>query len=189
MSARPPAGNSPPGSGMTADPALALLRGGMVPALVTGGVLVIVAGFAEGRAMAGAALGAAVVYVVMSAGPLVMRVTRQWSPPAVMAASLITYGAVVLLLGVAYIALERVTWVSASHFGIALIVGCLAWTVGAWRAVWRVRLLAFGDVETVSGEVEAGAGEAEAGAGEAEPGVGGAPAGADEGSGAAGQRG
>jgi ATP synthase protein I len=181
---------------VTADPALALLRGGLVPALATGGVLVIVAGFAEGRAMAGAALGTAVVCVVMSAGPLVMRGTRRWSPPAVMAVSLITYGAVVLLLGVAYIVLERATWVSASHFGIALIVGCLAWTVGAWRAVWRVRLLAFGDVVTVSGEAEAGVGEAEAGVGEAEAGVGeaeagvgGAPGGADGRGGAAGQRG
>jgi hypothetical protein len=174
---------------MTADPALTLLRGGMVPALVTEGVLVIVAGFAGGRAMAGAALGAAVVCGVMSAGPLVMRGTRRWSPPAVMAASLITYGAVVFLLGVAYIALERVTWVSASHFGIALIVGCLAWTVGAWRAAWRVRLLAFGDVEPGVGDVETGVGEVEPGVGEVEPGVGEAPAGADEGSGAAGQRG
>jgi ATP synthase protein I len=174
---------------MTADPALALLRGGMVPALVAGGVLVIVARFAGGRAMAGAALGSVVVCLVMSAGPLVMRGTRRRSPPVVMAASLITYGVVMLLLGVAYIALGRVTWVSASHFGIALIVGCLAWTAGAWRAAWRVRLLAFGDVVTVFGGAEAGVDGVEAGLGGAAASLGRASAGADETGGAAGQRG
>jgi hypothetical protein len=129
----------------TADPALALLRGGALPALVTGAVLVVAVAFAGARASAGAALGAAVVCVAMSAGPMVMKAGRQWSPPAVMAVSLLTYGAVVVILGVVYLALGRVAWVSSGHLGVALIACATAWSAGELWAARRLRVLAFGD--------------------------------------------
>jgi hypothetical protein len=129
----------------TADPALALLRGGALPALVTGAVVIATVAFAGARASAGAALGAAVVCVAMSAGPMVMKVGRHWSPPAVMAASLITYGTVVVILGVVYLALGRVAWLSPGHLGVALIACATAWSAGELWAARRLRLLAFGD--------------------------------------------
>jgi hypothetical protein len=129
----------------TADPALALLRGGALPALVTGAVLAVAVAFAGARASAGAALGAALVCLAMSAGPMVMKAGRQWSPPAVMAVSLITYGAVVVILGVVYLALGRVAWVSSGHLGVALIACAVAWSAGELWAARRLRLLAFGD--------------------------------------------
>jgi hypothetical protein len=129
----------------TADPALALLRGGALPALITGAVLAVAVAFSGARASVGALLGAAVVCLAMSAGPLVMKAGRQWSPPAVMAVSLLTYGAVVVILGVVYLALGRVAWVSSGHLGVALIACAAAWSAGELWAARGLRLLAFGD--------------------------------------------
>ena len=137
-------GGAPAAAPATPDPALALLRGGAVPALVVGAVLAVGLAFAGPSAAVGAVVGTVVTCLAMSAGPLVMRGTRRWSPPAVMAVSLLTYGVVVAVLGVVYLALSRVAWVSAGHLGVALIVCGAVWTAGELRAAARLRVLAFG---------------------------------------------
>jgi hypothetical protein len=121
------------------------LRGGALPALAVGALLAIAGAFVGGRAAGGAALGAVIACVAMSAGPLVMRGTRRWSPPAVMAISLLTYGVVVVVLGVVYLALARVAWVSAGQLGVALIACSGMWTAGELWAAKGLRLLVFGD--------------------------------------------
>lgn len=135
------------GASPTAAPALALLRGGLLPALGTGGLLVVIAALAAGgRAAVGAALGAGLVCLAMSAGPLLMHATRRCSSPAVMAVALLTYGLVVIVLGLVYLTLEQVAWMSAGHLGVALIVCCAAWTAGELWAARRLRVLAFATV-------------------------------------------
>lgn len=147
MSRRSGSRGGPGGAGPSADPALDLLVGGVVPAALTGVVVVAVVAVAGTRAMIGAAVGTVLVCLAMSAGPLVMRATRRWSPPAVMAVALIAYGAVVIALGVVYVALRQVAWLSADHLAVALVACGAGWTAGELRAAWTLRTLAFGGVD------------------------------------------
>jgi hypothetical protein len=140
----PGPGGGAAGAGPTPAPALALLRGGLLPTLGTGGLLVVIVALStDGRAAVGAALGAGLACLAMSAGPLLMHATRRWSPPAVMAVALLAYGLVVIVLGLIYLTLEQVAWLSAGHLGVALAVCCAAWTVGQLWAARRLRVLAF----------------------------------------------
>jgi hypothetical protein len=129
----------------TPDVTLALLRGGGLPALVTGMVLTAGVAGAGSEAAAGAASGTVVAGAAMSIGPLVMRVTRRCSPPAVMAVALTAYGVVVIVLGGIYLLLARAVWVSSGHLAVALIAGGAVWAAGQLRATRRLRVLAFGD--------------------------------------------
>ncbi|HET9654696.1 MAG TPA: hypothetical protein VFP72_05040 [Kineosporiaceae bacterium] len=131
------------GSG-TADPSAALLRGGALPALVTGVVLVAGSAFAGASAMTGAAVGVLLAALAMTTGPLVMRGSRQWSPPAVMAIAVISYGVVVIVLGMVFLLLRSSTWLSPGFLGVGLIAGGAAWSAGELRAAWTLRVLAFG---------------------------------------------
>lgn len=140
----------PPAGPRTPDPAMALLRGGAVPALVAGAVLAAAVARAGRDAVVGSVLGTVLVCVAMSAGPFLMRTTRRWSPPAVMAVSLLSFGAVVVVLGMVHVALARAAWLSSGHLAASLIVCGAAWTVGESRAAWRLRVLAFGDVAGIA---------------------------------------
>jgi hypothetical protein len=156
MSPRPGYRAGPREAAASADPALDLLRGGAVPAL-SGGVLVLsVAAFAGTAALAGAAVGMVLASAAMAVGPLLMHVTRRWTPPAVMAVALTAYGAVVIALGVAFVALQPLAGVSAGHLAAALIVCGAGWTVGELRAASRLRTLAFGDLGPAVDTLSAG---------------------------------
>lgn len=136
----------PPTGPRTADPAMALLRGGAVPALVAGAVLAAAVARAGLDAVVGSVLGTVLVCVAMSTGPFLMRTTRRWTPPAVMAVSLLSFGAVVVVLGMVHVALAGAAWLSSGHLATSLIACGAAWTVGESWAAWRLRVLAFGDV-------------------------------------------
>jgi hypothetical protein len=166
MTPRPAVRDRSPGSGPAADPALELLRGGLRPTLVAGVALVTVVAFAGGRAAVSAVVGVGLAGLAMSAGPVTMRATRKWSPPAVMAVALISYGTVVIVLGVVYVALRQVAWVSAGHLAASLIVSGAAWTAGELQAARRLRVLAFGDLAAVTDPPSTGGDEGFAGPGQ-----------------------
>lgn len=145
MVTRPRVAPGSSSSPATADTAIVLLRGGGLPALVTGTVLTAGVAVAGTEAVTGAALGTVVASAAMSAGPLVMRATRRWSPPAVMAVALATYGGVVTILGGVYLVLARAAWMSSGHLAAALVVCGAVWVAGQLRAASRLRVLVFGD--------------------------------------------
>jgi len=62
----------------------------------------------------------------------------------VTAVAVIGYVGVVLVLGVAFLALAPITWLSADHLAAALVTVTVVGLAGQIRAVTRLRLLVFG---------------------------------------------
>ena len=125
------------------EPGAAFLRGGAVPGLVAA-VLVTAAGIPSGgAAVAGAAVGSVLAVLSLAPGPLLLRRSATWSPPAVMAAAVGSFGVIVMLLGLAFAVLGEQSWLSAGHLAVALVVVTSAWLAGQVRAAARLRSYAF----------------------------------------------
>jgi hypothetical protein len=123
----------------------ATIRGGAYPALAVG-VLVAGVGAAWGwRAVLGGATGALLTVGAFVVGPLVVRTSARWSPPAVMLAAVLAYGVSVLVLGLAFLALARADWLSQVAVGVAIFACSTAWLIGHIRTASRLRILVFGD--------------------------------------------
>jgi hypothetical protein len=123
---------------------VALLRGGSVPAIVAGAVGTAASAAWGGRAAAAFAVGALLAVVALAAGPLLLHASRDASPPAVTTVAVIGYVGVVLILGVAFLALAPITWLPADHLAAALVTVTVAGLAGQIRAVTRLRVLVFG---------------------------------------------
>jgi hypothetical protein len=72
------------------------------------------------------------------------------------------YAAVVVLLGVVFVALGPVTWLSAPHIAAALVAVTVAGLAGQVRAVTRLRLLMFGTPRDGRDESRRGLGDGDA---------------------------
>ena len=62
-------------------------------------------------------------------------------------AAVLGYAGVVVVLGVAFLALGPITWLSADHLAAALVTVTVAGLAGQIRAVTRLRVLVFGTSE------------------------------------------
>jgi len=125
------------------EPGAAFLRGGGLPAAVAA-VVVTGAGVPSGGgAVAGAAVGSVLAVLSLAPGPLLLRRSATWSPPAVMAAAVGSFGVIVMLLGLAFAVLGEQSWLSAGHLAVALVVVTSAWLAGQARAAARLRSYAF----------------------------------------------
>src|SRR5690348_16099008 len=99
----------------TGDAAGALLRGGSALALAVGVIgTAVSAGWGAGAAVA-FAVGAVLAGAALAAGPLLLRVSRNAAPPAVTAVAMIGYVGVVVLLGIVFLVLAPIAWLSAEH--------------------------------------------------------------------------
>jgi hypothetical protein len=132
------------GAGAVGEAGAVLLRGGTVPALAAGAVGAAVSAAWGLHAAVAFAVGALLAVAALAAGPLLLRASRDASPPAVTAIAVIGYAGVVLVLGVAFLALAPIGWLSADHLAVALVTVTVAGLVGQIRAVTRLRVLAFG---------------------------------------------
>lgn len=132
-------------SGPTADAGLAMLRGGAVPAALVAAVVTLVSVRWGTAAVLGAVTGGVLVMAAMSVGPLLLHAAHDWSPPAVMAIATIGYGGAVVALGVAYMVLAQVPWLTPEWLGATLIAGTIGWLAGQLWATARLRVLAFDD--------------------------------------------
>jgi len=128
----------------TIEAGAALLRGGSVPALVAAAVGTAASAAWGAHAAAAFAVGALLAVVALAAGPLLLRASRDASPPAVTAVAVIGYLGVVLILGVAFLALAPITWLSADHLAVALVTVTVVGLAGQILAVTRLRVLVFG---------------------------------------------
>ena len=132
------------GAGPARGPAAAMWRGGAIPAALVGLLVVALSALAGGRAAGSALIGVVITVIAMGAGPILMSISRHWSPPAVMASALAGYMMTVLVLAVAFVLLAPVTWLSGEHVGIAMVAVVVAWLAGQMRASSRLRILAYG---------------------------------------------
>jgi hypothetical protein len=108
------------------------------------GVVVTAASLPWGVAAAvAAAIGSVLATAALAVGPLLLRATRHASPPAVTAAAAGGYAGVVVALGVAFAVLAPLSWLSAEHLAVALVVVTVAGLAGQVRAVTRLRVPAF----------------------------------------------
>jgi hypothetical protein len=135
------------GAGAIGQAGAALLRGGMVPALAAGAFGAAVSAAWGVHAAVAFAVGALLAVAALAAGPLLLRASRDASPPAVTAIAMIGYAGVVLVLGAAFLALAPISWLSADHLAVALVTVTVAGLAGQIRAVTRLRVLAFGSVQ------------------------------------------
>jgi hypothetical protein len=122
----------------------ALLRGGAIAGLAAGALGTAVSAAWGMRAAVAFAVGALLAVAALAAGPLLLRASRNASPPAVTAFAVIGYTGVVLVLGGAFLALAPIRWLSADHLASALVTVTVAGLAGQIRAVTRLRVLAFG---------------------------------------------
>jgi hypothetical protein len=131
------------GSGGSADAGIAVLRGGTV-AGASAGVLGVGLSAPWGWTGAvGFAAGALLATAALAVGPLLLHVSRNASPPAVTVMASLGYAGVVVLLGVVFVVLGRVTWLSASHLAASLVAVTVAGLTGQVWAVTRLRVLTF----------------------------------------------
>jgi hypothetical protein len=132
------------GTTSVGDAGVALLRGGSVPALVAGAIGTAASAAWGAHAAAAFAVGALLAVVALAAGPLLLHASRDASPPAVTAVAVVGYVGVVLVLGVAFLALAPIPWLSADHLAAALVTVTVVGLAGQIRAVTRLRVLVFG---------------------------------------------
>jgi hypothetical protein len=121
-----------------------VLRGGTVPAVCAGVLGIAFSALWGWTGAAGFAVGALLATGALAVGPLLLHASRTASPPAVMAMAGGGYAGVVLVLGLAFVALGPLTWLSASHLAAALVAVTVAGVAGQVRAVTRLRVLMFG---------------------------------------------
>jgi hypothetical protein len=67
-----------------------------------------------------------------------------------MLAAVMAYGVSVIVLGLAFVVLARVGWLSQTAVGVAIFGCSSAWLAGHVRTAGRLRVLAFGDLQTVA---------------------------------------
>jgi hypothetical protein len=133
-----------PAGASVAEAGTALLRGGALPAAAVGVLGTAVSVLWGLHAAVAFAVGAVLAGAALAVGPLLLRASRNASPPAVTAFAVIGYAGVVMVLGVAFLALAPVRWLSSEHLAAALVVVTVAGLAGQTRAVTRLRVLTFG---------------------------------------------
>jgi hypothetical protein len=136
-----PSGDAGPALGRAG---VAVLRGGTLAAAGTGVLGVLVSALWGWPGAVGFAAGAVLATGALAVGPLLLGASRTASPPAVSAMAGGGYAVVVVLLGLAFVALGPATWLSASHVAAALVAVTVAGLAGQVHAVSRLRVLTFG---------------------------------------------
>ncbi|MDL5157085.1 hypothetical protein [Actinomycetospora termitidis] len=119
----------------------AMLRGGLIPAVVVAVVVVVVGALVAGGSGAGTTLlGAAVALVVCALGPLVMRWTARTAPLVVMGVAMISLVTKLAVLAVLLIVFDRLELVDTRMFALALGPVALAFVIGETVAFARARI-------------------------------------------------
>ncbi len=152
------------------DAGTALLRGGTVPALAAAALVALVSAGWGWRAVLAAVLGGGLATGALAVGPALLRAVRTASPPAVTAAAVGGYAAVVMVLGLVFAVLASASWLSADHLAVALVAVTIAGVVGQARAVTRLRVLTFDDLAAERAEAASSAVDGDAAQSSPDPG-------------------
>lgn len=132
-----------------------LLRSGAVP-LVVGGLIALVGWLVQGAAAGlGALVGTGLVVVVCAGGALLVNAVAGALPSASLLVALLTYTLQVLLLVVAFVALERSGlldgYLDRMWVGASAIAATLEWLVAQVVLTFRTRIPAY-DLPAEAGE-------------------------------------
>ena len=122
----------------------AMLRGGVVPAAVTGVVALVVFTVVDGAlGAAGSALATVVVLLSSISTLLILRRMAGLDPRVVLMGALVAYFFKVMLLGVFLVLFRHADWLSPLAFAVTAIVVSLASTIGEIVAFTRTRTLTY----------------------------------------------
>jgi ATP synthase protein I len=126
-------------------PLAPLVRAAVLPGLVAGIVVALVALMVEGAAgLWGALAGAVLVTAFFGSGQLVLRAFKQIEPMFLMAIALMTYALQVVVLIVLYAVFANSDvsedQFSTKAFGVAVLVSTAVWIVALIRAAKRERI-------------------------------------------------
>lgn len=118
-----------------------MLRGAFWPTLVVGVLCVAVAWFlAGGPGLAGSLIGLVTVLVFFGVSLLVMSRTAKIAPVNVMAVGVLTYVTKVGLLGLLFLLLRDVTWMSPEGFALTAMISAAVWMPAEIWAFGRARI-------------------------------------------------
>lgn len=120
---------------------LAHLRLCWAALLVAGAVLAVIGGLtAGGRAVAGVALGTAIVGLFFTVSAVVLARVGSRNPQAVMMAALTTYVAKVIALGVVLVLMPVDGPVDTRWLAGAVALGVFTWLAAHLRYVWTLKI-------------------------------------------------
>ena len=118
----------------------AMLRGGVVPAVVVGVAALVVFTLLDGSlGAAGSGLATVVVLVSSVSTLLILRRLAGLDPRVVLMGALVAYFFKVMLLGVFLVLFRNADWLSPIAFAVTAIVVSLAGTTGEIVAFTRVK--------------------------------------------------
>ena len=138
------------------DAGTTLLRAATRPALAAAAVVAAVSAVWGWRAVGAAIVGGVLATAALAVGPGLLRAVRDASPLAVTAAATGGYAAVVIVLGLVFVVLAPMSWLSAEHLAAALVVVTVAGIAGQARAVTRMRVLVFDPAPAERGDRDSG---------------------------------
>ncbi len=127
----------------TADPAGQLLRLCLPATAVAVGACVIVGALSGWSAAGSAAIGGMLAIAPLAGGVILMRRSARWQPLAVMAAAVSAYVGVVFALGLAWVLLTPVSWLSPNHIAVTIVISTVTWVVAQAFGSARLRVPAF----------------------------------------------
>ena len=131
-----------------------MLRGAFWPTLAVGIVCVIVAWFLEAApGLAGAFIALATVLTFFGASLVVMSRTARISPINVMAVGVLTYVTKVGLLGLLFLLLNDVAWMSAQAFALTAMICAAVWMPAEIWAFGRARTLVYDEPRQEAADV------------------------------------
>lgn len=134
------------GSGRGPRPGLpgwAMLRTGTCWGAVGGGVALLLAVGAAGRAVASTAIGVGTALAVLSVAPVLLSVTRRVPPSVVLVIALTGYALTVVGLWLGFVLLNDVPWVIGRRLGYGLLGAGVGAMAGQLRALTRARILVY----------------------------------------------
>jgi ATP synthase protein I len=130
---------------MTSDPATAMLRGALVPALAVAALAAIVFGLLDGtEGLFGALIGAGLVLLFFGLGQVVLARAMGRDPAIVLFVAMVLYTGKVILIGGSLLLLDASGALEgvADKLALALtaIACALAWSVGQILGATRARI-------------------------------------------------
>lgn len=121
-----------------------MLRGAFWPTLAVGVLCGAAAYFlAGGPGLAGSLIGLATVLLFFGVSLLVMSRTARIAPVNVMAVGVLTYVTKVGLLGLLFLLLREVGWMSPEAFALTAMIGAAVWMPAEIWAFGRARTLVY----------------------------------------------
>jgi ATP synthase protein I len=125
---------------MASDPYRAMLRGALAPALAVTLLALAASVPAGGRALAGSAVGSAIVLGFFGMTLLGMRAARNVAPEMLLGVAMALYSTKIAVIGALVFWLRGQSWLSPTALAATAIVCAVAWLAGQVVGFVRMRV-------------------------------------------------